>query len=208
MNIDCLPVGPIGTNCFIVSDDAGTTLIIDPGDDGSLILDSLEPDAKVAAVILTHGHTDHISALAEVVRATSAPVAIHPADLAWAFSDANQLPPIYGVPDRPACEIRELTAGSLWTDGNLKYRVIHTPGHTPGGVCLHFEDEHVLFCGDTLFAGSIGRTDLNGGDMNIIMASLKRLSALPPETICYPGHGPATTIERELKINPFLQQLR
>jgi glyoxylase-like metal-dependent hydrolase (beta-lactamase superfamily II) len=112
--------------------------------------------------------------------------------------------PWYVVPERPRAIGRALVDGQEWQDGGLKYRVLETPGHTPGGVCLYFPDDAVVFTGDTLFAGSVGRTDLPGGDEQLLRQSLRTLTHLPAATRVYPGHGPVTTIGQEQATNPFL----
>ncbi|MEI6971242.1 MAG: MBL fold metallo-hydrolase, partial [bacterium] len=160
-----------------------------------------------AAYLLTHGHMDHIHALADVCDAAPAPVAMHGDDLAWSFTEENILPPYYTVaPRRPKGTIRAITGGQEYTDGGLHYKVLHTPGHAPGCVCFYFETSKVLFTGDTLFAGSVGRTDLPGGSSTVLTRSLASLARLPDDTVIYPGHGPDTTMAREKRTNYFMQQ--
>ena len=208
MHIELLAVGPFETNCFVVWGEARQALIIDPGSEPDRILRLMDEERLgVAAYLLTHGHMDHISALAEIHRTRPAPVAIHGADLAWAFGELNQMPPFFGVPERPSRIERSLDDRQTWTDGGLTYHVMTTPGHTPGSLCFHFADEKALFCGDTLFAGSVGRTDLPGGDAVELTRSLAKLARLPADTAVYPGHGPATNIGHEKQTNFFLQRL-
>ena len=140
-----------------------------------------------------------------MVDARPAPVAIHRDDLEWAFTRANQMMPFYPEPKRPQSIDRLVSDGDRLQDGGFECEVVATPGHTPGGVCYLFPSEHAVFTGDTLFAGSIGRTDLPGGHSRLLGSSLRRLAALAPETRVYPGHGPATTIAQEVRSNPFLQ---
>jgi glyoxylase-like metal-dependent hydrolase (beta-lactamase superfamily II) len=130
---------------------------------------------------------------------------MHPDDEVWAFSPVNAALPYYETPERPAVIERQAADKQWHEDGGLKYEVITTPGHSPGGVCYHFAAEKALFTGDTLFSGSIGRTDLKGSDERLMQTSLRRLTQLPDDTLVYPGHGPCTTIGREKKINPFLR---
>jgi glyoxylase-like metal-dependent hydrolase (beta-lactamase superfamily II) len=206
MDVRTVAVGAFEVNCFIVSGSGGQAIVIDPGADADRIASLLDRHRLSAAVyLLTHGHVDHISAVAALCRARPAPVALHRADCDWAFSAANQMPPFYGVPERPSEIARRLEDGQEWTDAGLTYRVLATPGHSPGSVSFHFPDPNALFCGDTLFAGSVGRTDLPGGDSGALSASLQRLAGLPRGLTLYPGHGPPTDLDTELRVNPFLQ---
>ncbi len=161
---------------------------------------------SVAAYLMTHGHCDHISALATVHDVFPAPVAMHPGDWAWAFTDANTLPPFFSTaPRQPQSECIDFTDGAAYTHAGLDFAIIETPGHTPGGVCIYFERDGVLITGDTLFAGSVGRTDLHGGDSRVLAASLRKLRRLPDDTRIFPGHGPASTIGQEKRTNFFMQ---
>ena len=209
MHIERLTVGPAAANCYLlINEETRQALVIDPGDEAGMIRGAIAGlGAAVAAYPLTHGHVDHVSALAEVNRVHPAPVALHPADRDWAFSPRNQLPPFYGIPAPPPAIERDLADGQRWTDAGFDYQVIHTPGHTPGGVCFLFPAENLLISGDTLFNGSIGRTDLPGGDLSVLRHSLCRLLALPPTLRVLPGHGPETTLADERRDNPFLQGL-
>ena len=206
MNIRTLAVGDFEANCYLVSDPDGHTLVIDPGSEPDQIVRLLRNDGlSVAAYLITHGHMDHISALAALEREFPAPVGIHPADAKWAFGGMNQMPPSYDIPTKPTNLKRALADNQEWTDFALHYRVLTTPGHTPGCVCFYFPEEKALFTGDTLFAGSVGRTDFPGGDDGLLTASLTRLAQLPNETAVFPGHGPQTTIGQEKRTNPFLR---
>lgn len=205
--VDTLVVSLFQSNCFIVRlPDAGTALVVDPGDNAGEIVAHLEHHrCSVAAYLLTHGHVDHVTALADVVDAFPAPVAMHPLDAQWAFSDRAAFPPYYGPPRAPPRIDRELADGQQWTDMGLTYEVIGLPGHSPGGVGFYFPSEAMLFSGDTLFRGSIGRTDLPGANARQLAESLSRLTLLPDETVVYCGHGPETSIGHERQDNPFLQ---
>ncbi len=205
MNIETIVVGAFQANCFVVWGEAKQAIIIDPGDDSECILNFLqECKLSVAAYMLTHGHMDHISSLAALHEALPAPIGLHPRDLAWAFTEVNNMPP-YGVPTKPAQIERALEDGQSWQDGGLTYQVIETPGHTPGGICFHFPDQNALFVGDTLFAGSVGRTDFPGGNSRALKQSLQRLRLLDDDLTVYPGHGPTTTMGIEKQTNFFMQ---
>lgn len=207
MNIKTLELGPFGTNCYVVWGKANQALIIDPGNNAPDVIKLVKAkELSIAAYLMTHGHMDHIFALADIYDMIPAPIAIHPDDLTWAFADVNTMPPYYpDRPRRPTKIERSLSDGQEFTDGGLTYRIIHTPGHTPGGVCLYFESDHVLFTGDTLFAGSVGRTDFPGGSTRILTRSLASLATLPDNTIIYPGHGPDTTMAHEKRTNMFMR---
>lgn len=207
-----MPVGPIEANCVILwqagEPGAGEVpcWIVDPGADAEDIVCFCEARGlKPALVAFTHGHFDHIGAVTELVaKWPDLPVHIAPADEALAFNRANAWPPYYSPTARPATLVADLVDGAEIACGGLAAKVVATPGHTPGGVCLHFADANLLLTGDTLFAGSCGRTDFPGGSMETLSESLKRLAGFPPETEVVPGHGMSTTIGREVAGNPFL----
>lgn len=208
MHIEGVMVGPAESNCYIVWTDAREAMVIDPGGDPDRILSVIDRHKlRVAAYPLTHGHVDHVSALAAVFDRHPAPIGMHPEDAAWAFSSRNQMPPWYGQPVLPADIERAYDDGQAWTDAGLTYRIMFTPGHSPGGVCFHFAEQNVLFSGDSLFRQSIGRMDLPGGNPRILAASLRRIMALPDDTRVFPGHGPETTIGEERTGNPFILRL-
>lgn len=204
MKYDVLPVGPYEANCCILWGDPERAWIVDPGADGGEILAFLSAHGlKAGIVVLTHAHFDHISALNEILAAYPVPVYLHRADVPFAFSAMNAMPP-YRPTARPASLVTDKTDGDTLECGGLSARLIHTPGHTPGGWCLHFEADRLLVAGDTLFAGSVGRTDLPGGSMQALEASLLRLKALPDDTNVVCGHGPMTTLGVEKRSNPYL----
>ena len=206
MNIEIICVGMFEVNCVVLWKETDAAWVVDPGENAAEILQFLRSyHLKPAAYLLTHGHVDHISALAEVYKAMPAPMFMHPADLAWAFKPANQLPPYYGPPPQPAAALTPITEGQCIGPERDGIRVLHTPGHSPGGVCYHFEHDKLLICGDTLFKGSVGRSDLPGGDPRILAQSLQRLTTLPDDLQVIPGHGPETTIRRERATNYFLR---
>ena len=199
-----LNVGAFESECYLLA--LPELLILDPGDDSAVIRNAVEKTgATVTAYLLTHGHADHLSALEALLESDPAPVYLHEADAAWSFTAANQIPPFYEAPQAAPENLVRLRDGQRLEFGTHTVDVIATPGHTPGSVCFYIENEQCLFSGDTLFNGSVGRTDLPGGDARQLQASLRRLATLPPETRVYPSHGPATTIERELRLNPFMQ---
>ena len=206
MRVETIVVGDFAVNCYLV---AGPThaFVIDPGAEPEEIADALQRfRLPVGGYLLTHGHIDHISGLAALVRRYPAPVTIHARDHSWAFAETNQLLPHYPVPEQPQTAFREIEEGMDPTDGELQARTMVVPGHTPGSVCFYFEKAKVAFTGDTLFAGSVGRTDLPGGNSRQLTASLAKLAALPDDTVVYPGHGPRTTIGEEKRTNYFLSQ--
>jgi len=207
IHVDSLVVSLFESNCFILhKDDDTDVIVIDPGDDAPDIIAHLRTNQLVPALyLLTHGHVDHVSGLAEMVSAFPAPVALHPKDAAWAFSDRAAFPPYYDKPKAPPRIDRSLADNQEWTDIGLTYRVIETPGHSPGGVAFYFHDEKIVFSGDNLFRGSIGRSDLPGANPAVLAASLKKLLTLPDETVVHCGHGPTTTIGAEKKTNPYLK---
>ena len=200
MEVKVLQVGPIGTNCYILEDEkARAAAIIDPGDEAGRILQVIEDDGvDVKYILLTHGHYDHTTAVPQLHKAlTQAEIYIHRAD---ANGAGSQLFPLAGqIPD-----LKFYDEGDTLALGDMTIQVLHTPGHSKGSVTLKVGD--VLFCGDTLFAGSCGRTDLAGGSYAEIMASLKKLGQLPGDYHVCPGHDVTSTLERERRSNPFLRE--
>lgn len=209
MDIQRIVTGAYQENAYLVFDGAGKAAAVDPGEDAPRILAALrDAGAELAAVLLSHGHLDHIAALPALLAAAPAPVHVAAADADWCFTERNRLEPYAPVLSPPANLAEDLSEGAEVRAGVLVFRVLATPGHSPGSVCFLLGSTpgipSVLFAGDTLFAGSIGRTDFEGGDDAAMAASLRRLASLPPETRVLPGHGPATTIARELRVNPYL----
>ena len=206
MNMKRLTVGAFEVNCYVIWDQDRNALVLDPGANPERIQQVIEANRlKVSAYLITHGHADHIGALATLRQANPAPVALSAEDARWAFRSINQIPPYYPAPQSPPEIARNLQDGQKWTDGKLRYEVIATPGHTPGGVCFYFPDALALFAGDTLFQSSVGRTDLPGSDPRALSNSLKKLKSLPDNTKVFPGHGPETTIGIEKRTNFFLR---
>ena len=208
MAVEALSVGPFQSNVFILRDDnTKDAVIIDPGDDVSTILKILKRDGlRLQYIFLTHGHIDHVGGAKDVKDATGAKVLIHMEDL-FLYEKVHLQASLFGLPSPPVSNIDIfLEDGMEIGEGGLKCRVIHTPGHTPGSVSLYFSDK--LFTGDALFRDGIGRTDLWGGSYDVLMNSIReKLLRLDDATEVYPGHGPATTIGREKRENPFLQEI-
>lgn len=199
-----LTVGAFESNCYVLSGPDGL-LLIDPGSDTERILDVLAAaDRPLDAVLLTHGHADHVHGLPAILDRHPVPVFLHPADAAWAFGEANCIPPWYTEPPPRPADLRDPRTPAPLVIGGWCFDVIESPGHTPGGVCYHGLESRVLFSGDTLFRGSIGRTDLPGADPQAMVQSLRRLTELSRDTRIYPGHGPSTTIGEEIRTNPWL----
>jgi hydroxyacylglutathione hydrolase len=208
MILETFPVGPLQCNCSVLGDETtGEALVVDPGDNIPQILALLaRHKLTLKQIIVTHGHIDHVGGALQLKRATGAPILLNENDLplldmmdmqaGWiGIQPPEVAPPDVGAEDGMVAGIAGHAA-----------HILHTPGHTEGSICLHFADHNLLLAGDTLFAGSIGRTDLPGGDGRKILRSIHdRLLTLPENTRVIPGHGPATTIGEERQSNPFLQ---
>ena len=201
------PVGPLQCNCSVVGDETThEAMVIDPGDDIEHVLQVVEQHGlAVKQIVITHGHIDHVGGAMKLKRRTGAPILVNQQDEQLLRMLDNQAawlgmaPPGKVDIDQPLADADQVKIGSIAAT------VMHTPGHTEGSICLYFPAERKLLAGDTLFAGSIGRTDLPGGSFEKIMDSLHtRVLALPDETIVVPGHGPLTTIGDEREMNPFL----
>lgn len=206
MIIKSLEVGPIMANCYILGcEDTREAVVIDPGDDADRILIKLsESNLKVKYIINTHGHFDHVGANRKMKEVTGADLMIHPDDEPM-LSELAMAASSFGLSaeNSPKAD-KHLLNGDEISFGNITLKVIHTPGHSKGGICL-YTDGH-LFVGDTLFAGSIGRTDLPGGNYDTLIASIKEnLLSFDDDTRVYPGHGPETSIGSEKRMNPFLK---
>jgi hydroxyacylglutathione hydrolase len=203
MNVQGLVLGELDTNAWLVDDGAGGPLIvIDPAGDAAELLAAID-GKPVAAVVLTHGHFDHLGAAEAVVHLTHAPLMVHEADADAITTAIGTGAAMFGYKHAAPEADRRLVDGDAIEAGGVTLTVIHTPGHTPGSISLHAPEAGELFSGDTLFAGSIGRTDFPGGDSTAILRSLAKLAVLPGDTKVHPGHGPDTTIVREERVNPF-----
>lgn len=199
--VETLEVGMLAVNCHLVWCENGRdALVIDPGDDAADIAAAVaERDLEPIGILLTHAHVDHIRGVPDLVRRFGIPAYVHPADRPLYDSPENALPPWV-----PAAEGLPVPAGEPPTLAGKPFSVLDTPGHTPGGVCYLFPEDGIVFAGDTLFQGSVGRTDLPGGNAERLLQSIReQLLTLPAATRVYPGHGPPTTIGSEQRSNPF-----
>lgn len=190
IQVACLDLGRYVANCYVVSSSNKAAYVIDPGGHPDEVQGYLDRKGlKVSGYLITHAHTDHIRALSYLREALPAPAGIHVSDLPL-FKKRVSDP-------GPAFELF-LNEGKTYGAGDLEFSVIHTPGHSPGSICLHFKKGGVLFSGDTLFLSGIGRTDLEGGSDTQIERSLRKLSKLPADTRVFPGHGDSTSVGTEL----------
>lgn len=204
---EILPVGVLQCNCSVIGDEAShEAMVIDPGDNVQEVLAIVQKhNLQVKQIVITHAHIDHVGGAMKLRAATGAPILLNQNDYAL-LKMLDMQAAWLGMPSPGKVEIdRSIGTGESVSAGSLVANVFHTPGHTEGSVCLYFPEEKKLIAGDTLFAGSIGRTDLPGGDTQKIMRSLHQVVlALPDETVVIPGHGELTTIGEERETNPFL----
>ena len=205
MRVETFVVGAFQENAYLLVDEQSRRcVLVDPGEEGARLVRAVRASgAELEAIWLTHAHVDHVGGVAEAKRQfPSAPIWLHPADRPL-YDRAAQQAAMYGLPfDTPPAPDRDLADGDTLRLGELRFSVMHTPGHAPGLCVLH--GHGIAFAGDLLFAGSIGRTDLPLSDGAAMAESLERVATLPDETIVYSGHGPATTIGEERRSNPFL----
>lgn len=208
MNIETLVVGPIETNCYVLSDPVSReAVVIDAGDDGDSIWQVIQQkQLQVKYILNTHGHFDHIQANDSLRDKTGAPLAIHADDAELLLAPEKVCAGMYMQVN--GCREPEILLhnGDVISFGPYQLHVIYTPGHSRGGCCFYEVAEKVCFTGDTLFRGSIGRTDLYGGDYAVLLKSVReRLQLLADDTVIYPGHGPESTMAFERKNNPYLK---
>ncbi len=210
MILETFPVGPLQCNCTLMGDEeAREAIVVDPGDEVSRIHRRLtEHGLKLKQILITHAHIDHVGGALKLKALTGAPIYLNENDLPLLGMMAAQAAWIGVQTPETAPPDEALTEGRCIGLDSYPGQVLHTPGHTQGSICLHFEPLKMVIAGDTLFAGSIGRTDLPGGNFDQIIDSIQtRLLSLPDATTVVPGHGEVTTIGAERKSNPFLQQV-
>ncbi len=210
MILSTVHVGITQTNCYVVGcEETREGVVIDPGGHPGRVLKAVdESELNICYVLNTHCHFDHMQANAEIVAATGALLALHPAELP--ILEAKGGAALFGLPEveSPMPDV-ELEDGQVLEVGTLRFRVLHTPGHSPGGVTFYLEEEGVAFDGDVLFADGVGRTDLPGGDWDTLEHSIREvLFKLPDETVLYPGHMSKTTVGHEKAHNPWLKEKR
>ena len=208
MYIKSFPLGAVSANCYIISDGQGNGAVVDPGDyhpilESELIKAGVE---NLQYILCTHGHFDHVSGVARLkAKHPEAQIVCGVEDAPALMSSRLSLADYFGLPYEPCTADKAVKSGDSFSVGDLAFTVIGAPGHSLGGVVYYCPREKVMFTGDTIFKGSIGRTDLYGGDYAVLLKTLKKLEAYPPETVLYTGHGEKTTIDYELKYNPYLR---
>lgn len=207
MKIHHLNLGELKANCYIVETEPGRCIAIDIGGDSKMLLNFLTmKHLKLTKILITHGHYDHMNGVAEVAEATGAEVYIHEDDAFMLEDASHSLAALMSIITfKPVKNYISIDDDCIITDGKLSFKVLHTPGHSPGSVCYICED--VIFSGDTLFCCSIGRTDFPGSDIHAMRSSLKRIVALTGDYKVYPGHNESTTLAYERMNNPYLQKL-
>lgn len=208
LKIHTVVVPPIYSNCYILADEAGNAVVIDPGGTPDEIASVIQQNnLTVEAILNTHGHIDHVGANAEMRRRTGAPVSIHEADAPMLSSALLCGARWSNLDYEEHTHDHLLVPGEKCSTGHFQFEIYHTPGHCPGCVCLVLPEDKIVFSGDLVFMDSIGRSDLPGGDEAVLFESLRWFLTLPDDYKVYPGHGAATTVARERASNPFLRRL-
>jgi hydroxyacylglutathione hydrolase len=206
--IKTIPVGPLSVNCYLaVCEQTKKGMIIDPGDQEDVILRYIEGDIDIEYIVLTHAHVDHLAATAQLQSKVGGLICLHSAD-GFLLENADAQAELFQLrrPDSLYIDI-DLKEQHALKIGYYDFQILETPGHSPGGICLYTETSKTCFVGDTLFYESIGRSDLPGGDHNVLVDSIEtKIYTLPGNTILYPGHGPKTDVEHEKTMNPFTNQ--
>ena len=206
MKIERFQVGELWTNCYVVSNGQNDAIVVDPGGPMKEVISYIERNGlRVARIMLTHGHGDHIMGLGEIRTPASGGVCVHAEDAGCLVSASKNLSALMGHASEFKAADSLISDGDFIQIGSMKIEVIHTPGHTRGSCCFHITEgpDALLISGDTLFARSVGRTDLPGGDETALIESLKKLESLPDSLPVYPGHGPSTALGDERKLNPY-----
>lgn len=205
-SMEILPLGPLETNCYLLTEHVSRqTMVVDPAEEADFLISHLQAlNTECVLIVLTHGHYDHIGALSDLAKATGAQVAIHQADHAMLLQPESNFSSFMGVQYKYEGETRLLQDNDTVSIGDKTIKVLHTPGHTPGGICLLADD--FLISGDTLFQLGVGRTDFPGGNSQALIQSIQeKLLKLPEGLPVFPGHGPSTTIGNEKRGNPYLK---
>jgi glyoxylase-like metal-dependent hydrolase (beta-lactamase superfamily II) len=207
VTIEPFPLGPFETNCYVVYRPSGECWIVDAGYEPGALLECVrERELRPQALVLTHTHADHIAGVDEVREALRIPVWVHEAEGPWLTDPVKNLSAAVGMPVTARPAERLLRDGETLDLAGAAWRVLHTPGHSPGGISLYQPESKVVLAGDALFSGSVGRTDFPGSDPRTLAQSIQlRLYTLPDDTTVYPGHGPKTSIGVEKKTNPFVR---
>ncbi len=207
MKIDRIVIGQLQSNCYIIYDEKSLdAMVVDPGDEPDRILHTINTKGlRVVYIVCTHGHFDHIGAVSELKEGTPGKIALHRDELALYRRAADQAA-MWGfdVGSQPQPDVF-VAEGDELPVGNLKFTVLSTPGHSPGGICLY--GDGIVLTGDTVFAGSVGRTDLFGGNIDALKKSFRRIISLPPDTVILPGHGDPSTVRQEKESNFFIYEL-